>query len=242
MAEASVAVYPGSFDPITTGHLDVIERAAKVFDRLIVGVLANPRKTPLLSVDERLAIIRESLAEALPAELAGRVAATAFDGLTVEFCLAQGARFVVRGLRAISDFEAELQLAHTNRVLAPEVDTMFFMTALGHGYVSSSLAREIASFGGDVSSLVPAPAVAALRRHLGPEFRLTGYLERVGRLPRSAIIRPTSANASRARALARRAIRSTSSSSSSASNRSSPTGRSCPSPTTSSSTRTWRSA
>ena len=157
----NVAVYPGSFDPITNGHLDILERAAAVFDRVIVGVLANPRKTPLLAVDERIRIIREALAEAgMPPD---RIEVMAFDGLTVDFGHAQGASAIVRGLRAISDFESEMQLAHNNRVLAPDIDTVFFMTSVANGYVSSSLVKEIASFGGDVSSMVPPAAVTALR-------------------------------------------------------------------------------
>lgn len=168
MTEPRAAVYPGSFDPITVGHLDVIERAAGLFERLVVGVLVNPRKAPLLPIDERLEVIRASIGEAIRPDLAGRVEAVAFDGLTVDFCRAQGARFVVRGLRAVSDFDAELQLAHTNRVLAGDVDTVFFMTSLEHGYVSSTLAREIASFGGDVGSLVPRAAARALESHLRP--------------------------------------------------------------------------
>jgi pantetheine-phosphate adenylyltransferase len=160
----SVAVYPGSFDPITNGHLDVIRRAAFAFETVVVGVLANPRKQPLLTADERVEIIRASIAGGAPAR--GRIEVQAFDGLTVEFCHAVGASFIVRGLRAISDFEAEMQLAHNNRKLAPDVDTVFFMTALEHGYVSSSLVKEIASFGGDVAEMVPAAALAALRRSL----------------------------------------------------------------------------
>ena len=112
----SVAVYPGSFDPITNGHLDIVERAINVFERVIIGVLANPRKTSLLGVEERIRIIRAALAEAgVPA---GRIEVTSFDGLTIDFCRAQGATAIVRGLRAISDFESEMQLAHNNRVLA----------------------------------------------------------------------------------------------------------------------------
>jgi pantetheine-phosphate adenylyltransferase len=149
----TVAVYPGSFDPITNGHLDVVGRATRVFDRVIVAVLANPRKMPLLDTAARVAAIRESVAE-----IDARVEVEAFEGLTVEFCRARGAGFIVRGLRAISDFELEMQLAHNNRRLAPDVDTVFFMTAVEHGYVSSSLVKEIASFGGDVSGMVP-PAV-----------------------------------------------------------------------------------
>ena len=156
----SVAVYPGSFDPVTNGHLDVVRRAAAVFDRIVVGVLENPRKQPMLPVGERVATIREALSEG---GLADRVEVAAFTGLTVDFCRARGAAFIVRGLRAISDFETEMQLAHNNRKLAPDVDTVFFMTALEHGYVSSSLVKEIASFGGDISTMVPPAAATALR-------------------------------------------------------------------------------
>jgi pantetheine-phosphate adenylyltransferase len=163
----NVAVYPGSFDPITLGHLDVIGRAARMFDRLVVGVLANPRKAPLFDADRRVALIRESLAAEHRDGAGAAVEVEAFEGLTVDFCRAHGARWVVRGLRAISDFELELQLAQTNRVLAPEVDAVFLMTALEHGYVSSSLAKEIATFGGDVTALVPPPAVRALGEHFG---------------------------------------------------------------------------
>jgi pantetheine-phosphate adenylyltransferase len=166
----SVAVYPGSFDPITNGHLDILERATTVFERVLIGVLANPRKTPLLAVDERIRVIAAAIeAAGGPAASAladGRIAITAFDGLTVDFCHANGATAIVRGLRAISDFETEMQLAHNNRVLAPDVDTVFFMTSIDHGYVSSSLVKEIASFGGDVSAMLPAPAEAALRAAL----------------------------------------------------------------------------
>jgi pantetheine-phosphate adenylyltransferase len=163
----NVAVYPGSFDPITNGHLDVIARAAGVFDRLVVAVLNNPRKEPLLPLDERIAIIRGSLDTASPS-VAGRVEVEGFDGLTVDFCHARGARFIVRGLRAISDFETEIQLAHNNRKLASDVDTVFFMTALEHGYVSSSLVKEIARFGGDISAMVPPAAAERLRSVLRP--------------------------------------------------------------------------
>jgi pantetheine-phosphate adenylyltransferase len=158
----TIAVYPGSFDPITNGHLDVIGRAAGVFERVIVAVLANPRKQPLLSADERVAVIRTALAAT--GVDAARVTVDTFDGLTVDFCRRVGAGFIVRGLRAVSDFETEMQLAHNNRRLAPGVDTVFFMTAVEHGYVSSSLVKEIAAFGGDVSEMIPPVAVDALRR------------------------------------------------------------------------------
>ena len=155
-----IAVYPGSFDPLTNGHLDVIGRAARAFDKVVVAVLANPRKTPLLPTGERVAVIRASI-HADP-RLADAVEVATFDGLTVEFCRRVGASFLVRGLRAVADFETELQLAHNNRVLAPDVDTVCFLTSLEHAYVSSSLVKEIAQFGGDVSGMVPRPAVDAL--------------------------------------------------------------------------------
>jgi pantetheine-phosphate adenylyltransferase len=161
----SVAVYPGSFDPITNGHLDIVERAANVFDTLIVAVLANPKKAPLLSVDERIAVIREALSEA-GAPAGGTVEVDSFDGLTVDFARQHGASAIVRGLRAISDFETEMQLAHNNRALAPAIDTVFFMTSAENSYVSSSLVKEIASFGGDVSRMIPAAARGALERAL----------------------------------------------------------------------------
>ncbi|HVA86142.1 MAG TPA: pantetheine-phosphate adenylyltransferase [Candidatus Saccharimonadales bacterium] len=160
-----VAVYPGSFDPVTFGHLDILARAAEVFDRVIVAVLANPRKTPLLASAERMDVVRRSVAEVAPA-LWPRIDVEAFDGLTVEFCRSRGVRSMVRGLRAISDFETEMLLAHNNRRLAPDIDTVFFMTSLEQSYVSSSLVREIAQFGGDIAALVPGPAAEALRRAL----------------------------------------------------------------------------
>jgi pantetheine-phosphate adenylyltransferase len=150
----TTAVYPGSFDPITFGHVDVIGRAATVFDRVVVGVLINPRKSPLLSLEQRTAVIREAIDEELP-DRAGQIDVEGFDGLTVDFALKVGADFIVRGLRAVSDFESELQMAHTNRKQVPRVDTIFFMTALEHAYLSSSLVKEIALFGGDVSQMVP---------------------------------------------------------------------------------------
>lgn len=152
-----VAVFPGSFDPITNAHLDVVRRGAELFDRLVIGVLGNPRKTPLFSVEERVALIEAEVGD-LPS-----VQVEAFDGLTVEFAARHQAEFVIRGLRAISDFEAELQMAHTNRRLAPGIDTVFLMTGLEFGYVSSSLAKEVAAFGGDVSPMVPPGVERALR-------------------------------------------------------------------------------
>ncbi len=153
-----VAVFPGSFDPMTNAHLDVARRAAALFDRLVIGVLNNPRKSPLFSVDERIAQITKAVAD-----FGQNVEVAGFDGLTVDFARRNQAGFIVRGLRAVSDFEAELQMAHTNRKLQPGVDTVFLMSALDYGYLSSSLAKEVAQFGGEIAGMVPEPVADALR-------------------------------------------------------------------------------
>jgi pantetheine-phosphate adenylyltransferase len=154
-----VAVFPGSFDPMTNAHLDVARRAATLFDRLVIGVLNNPKKQPLFDTEQRVGLIRASVAD-----FGDNVEVESFDGLTVAFARAHDAGFIVRGLRAVSDFEAELQMAHTNRKLEPSVDTAFLMSGLEHGYLSSTLAKEVAQFGGDVSGMVPAPVAEALTR------------------------------------------------------------------------------
>jgi len=159
-----VALYPGSFDPMTLGHLDVLRRALGAFDRVVVAVLRNPAKAPRLSAATRVAVIEAAVREAGLAE--DRVQVTTFEGLTVDAARANGAAAVVRGLRGVSDFETELQLAQNNRRLAPDIDTVCFITAPEHGSISSSLVREIAAFGGDVSSMVPAAAATALREAL----------------------------------------------------------------------------
>ena len=156
-----VALYPGSFDPVTNGHLDVLSRALGVFDQVIVAVLENPRKSPLLPTETRVVVLETAIRDA--GINPDHATVTTFDGLTVQAAQAHDARWIVRGLRAISDFEAEGQLAHNNRVLEPDVDTVFFMTSVDYGYVSSSLVKEIAQFGGDVSTMVPPAAVTALR-------------------------------------------------------------------------------
>ena len=158
-----VAVFPGSFDPITNAHLDVVRRGAVLFDRLVIGVLDNTRKSPLFSTTERVALITAEVGDLGPS-----VSVEAFNGLTVEFATRHEAGFVIRGLRAISDFEAELQMAHTNRRLAPNIDTVFLMTGLEYGYVSSTLAKEVATFGGDVTEMVPPGVGAALRERFQP--------------------------------------------------------------------------
>lgn len=154
-----LAVYPGSFDPITNGHMDVIERARVVFDRLLVAVLVNTRKAPSLEAEERAELIRLALDEALGSQASSGIEVMTYSGLTVELARERGATSIVRGLRALSDFENEQAIAHLNRQLAPEIDTVFFMTGLEHAYLSSSLVREIAAFDGDLSAMVP-PVVA----------------------------------------------------------------------------------
>ena len=154
----SIAVYPGTFDPITNGHLDVLTRALGIFQRVIVTIAPNIRKNPLFSTDERMQFIHAALPEYV-----NRLEFAVFEGLLVDFCRSRNASVIVRGLRALADFEYEFQFAHMNRRLAPGVDTVFFMTDERNHYVSSSLVKEVASLGGDVTGLVPAPVVAALR-------------------------------------------------------------------------------
>lgn len=147
-------LYPGSFDPITNGHLNLIERGVTVFGRLTVAVAQNVRKTALFTADERVAMIREALRES-----AGlgpdKVDVTTFEGLLVDYARKSGANVILRGLRALSDFEFEFQMTHMNRRLAPDIETIFMMTGEEHFYVASSLVREIAVFGGNLSGLVP---------------------------------------------------------------------------------------
>ena len=149
----TTAVYPGSFDPVTNGHLDVITRGAKLFDRVIVGVLHNSSKSPLFSVEERVKML-EDVTSDLP-----NVEIRAFNGLLIDFVRQNDANVIVRGLRAITDFEYELQLAQMNRVIAPEIDTLFLTTNLKYAYLSSSMAKEVAMYGGDISEFLD-PAVA----------------------------------------------------------------------------------
>ena len=143
------ALYPGSFDPLTLGHLDLMERAAVLFDGLVVAVLQNPSKTPAFPLEQRLEQIRLATTH-----LAG-VEVRSFDGLTVDMARECGAGVILRGLRALSDFEFELQLAHTNKTLAPHLETLFLATAAHHSFLSSSVVKEVARFGGDVSRMVP---------------------------------------------------------------------------------------
>ena len=157
-----VALYPGSFDPITLGHLDILERAMEIFDRVVVSVLRNPDKQPLFSVEERVELIREATRT-----LDGEVEVDAFDGLTVEHAERVGAIAIVRGLRAVSDFESEFQMALMNRRLDPDIHTVFLMTSAPNVFMSSALVKEVCRLGGDISEFVPPPVAEALRRRLG---------------------------------------------------------------------------
>ena len=156
-----IAVYPGTFDPVTYGHLDIVRRSAKLFDEVVIGVLNNSANTPLFSVDERVKILRKTT-EDIP-----NVRVDQFNGLSVDFARKWGAVVIVRGLRLITDFEFELQMAQTNRKLAPEVDTTFLYTSLQYSYLSSTTVREVAGFGGDVSEFVPPYVADQIHKKLG---------------------------------------------------------------------------
>ncbi len=143
------AIYPGSFDPLTYGHIDMIRRASRMVDELVVAVLINSAKKPLFSINERVSMIEESFPDL------SNIKVTSFEGLTAEFARNAGADIIVRGLRAVTDFEYELQIAQTNRVISPQLDTIFLTTSLEYAYLSSTIVREVASYGGDISKFVP---------------------------------------------------------------------------------------
>ncbi len=147
------AIYPGSFDPVTLGHLDIIQRSSCLADHLIVGVLNNTTKTPLFSVDERVNMLREVTREL------GNVEVMSFSGLLVDFAREQNVQVIIRGLRAVTDFEYELAMSQTNRVANPDVDTIFLNTSLKYAYLSSSIVKEMAMYGGDISKFVPAQII-----------------------------------------------------------------------------------
>lgn len=162
MSGVSAAVFPGSFDPFTNGHVDIVERSLKIFDRLIIGVLHNPNKSSLFTVEERVELISKVLKRH-----GQRVVVQPFSGLLVDFVKKVDTRAIVRGLRAISDYDYETQMALMNRHLNPELETLFLVTSEENSYVSSSLVKQIATLGGDVSRLVPDAVEQALRRKLG---------------------------------------------------------------------------
>jgi len=161
----TLAIYPGSFDPITNGHTSIIESGLVAFDRLIVAVLHNPGKEPLFTVEERIAMIRETVVE-IGADPA-RVEVDRFDGLLVDYCRRKEARVILRGLRAVADFEYELQMANMNRHLNEEIETVFLMANDAYFYVASNLVKEVTKLGGDVSKLVPVAVATKLRAKLG---------------------------------------------------------------------------
>ena len=156
MSQKQIAVYPGSFDPITYGHLDIIDRGLEVFDEIVVAVAQNIDKKGLFSTAERIALIRAAVNNN------PRVKVDTFEGLLVDYVIAQGARVILRGLRAVSDFEYEFQIAQMNHNLRREVETLFMMTSVPYGYLSSSIVKEVASLQGPVETLVPPPVHKAL--------------------------------------------------------------------------------
>lgn len=155
-----IAIYPGSFDPITFGHVDIIARGCRLFDKVIVAVLRNPNKTPLFTMQERIALIIEATSHINGVEV------DCFSGLTVTYARTKGAKVLIRGLRAVSDFEMELQMAHTNKTLSEDIETVFLTTSNEHSFLSSSVVKEIARFGGPVDHLVPAKVAIALSQRL----------------------------------------------------------------------------
>ncbi len=154
------AIYPGSFDPVTYGHMDIIIRSCKIVDELIVGVLCNKAKMPLFSAEERVKMLKEVTKDLK------KVRIVTFNGLLVDFASEMGADLIIRGLRAITDFEYELQMSQTNHKLEPNVETMFLTTSIEYSYLSSTTVREIAAFGGDLSQFVPEAVAAELRRKM----------------------------------------------------------------------------
>lgn len=158
MMMSSIAVCPGSFDPVTLGHIDIVTRGAQVFDKVIVAVLNNQRKKPLFTIEERLSLLKESTKH-LP-----NVEIDSFDGLLVDYVKKKNARAIIKGLRAVSDFEYELQMASINRKLDDEIETFFMMTNNKYSFLSSSIVKEIASYGASVSDLVPKPVEDALKQ------------------------------------------------------------------------------
>jgi pantetheine-phosphate adenylyltransferase len=158
-----IALYPGSFDPVTRGHLDILERACLVFDRVIVGVLDNPSKSPLFTTEERVDLIRRSIEDTPQVEV------DTFDGLTVDFAQHVGAIAIVRGLRVTSDFENEFQMTLMNRRLNPDVHTVFLMTSFSNVFISSSIIKEVFRLGGAIDDAVPPASAEALRRKFGQD-------------------------------------------------------------------------
>ena len=159
-----IGVYPGSFDPVTNGHLDIIERASKIFDKLIVAVLVNPNKTPVFDIDERVELLKETT-EHLP-----NVEVKAFKGLLIDFMKQENAKVIVKGLRAVSDFEYEFQMALLNKKLEPSIETIFMMTNSKYSYLSSSMVKEVTRFGGCIEDLVPEKIAKKVMKKLNKKY------------------------------------------------------------------------
>lgn len=157
----NIAIYAGTFDPLTFGHLDLIERAARLVEKVIIGVAASPGKKPMFSSDERIALAKTVLAHCPTVEVQG------FDGLLVDFAKQHNAQIILRGMRAVADFDYEFQLASMNRHMMPDIETLFLMPAEKYMYVSASIVREIASLGGDITGFVPPAVVEALHQKVG---------------------------------------------------------------------------
>jgi len=153
----TIAVYPGSFDPLTNGHLDLITRGSRLFDHLIVAILTNTNKQPLFSIDERLSMLRETCASFSNVEI------DTFEGLLVDYARRRNARVILRGIRAVSDYEAELQMAHLNRRMHPEAETVFLLATEDYSFISSRMIKEIVTLGGDVAQFVPGAVLRSLR-------------------------------------------------------------------------------
>ena len=159
-----IAIYPGSFDPVTFGHLDIMQRASQTVDELVVGVLVNQAKIALFSVEERVKMLK-IITKDYP-----NVRVESFHGLLVDFAREQGAGFIIRGLRAITDFDYELQMAQTNRIMAPGIDTIFFATNLEYAYLSSTTVKEVASYGGDITKFVPESVARAVEEKIRDRY------------------------------------------------------------------------
>ena len=159
-----VAVYPGSFDPVTLGHIDIIQRTAKMFDKVVIGVLRNRSKSPLFTAEERVELLKQVTAD-IP-----NVEVQSFQGLLIDFVRQNHANVIVRGLRAITDFEYELQMAQTNRIMSPDLDTLFLTTSLEYAYLSSTTVKEVAAFGGDISAFVPPYVEEKIRERMHERY------------------------------------------------------------------------
>ncbi len=159
-----IAVYPGTFDPVTNGHIDLVERSLRIFDEVIVAIAVNPKKAPLFSIEERIAMFKESTTKYKNVVIEG------FDGLLVDYVKRKSAVGIIRGLRAVSDFEYEMQMALMNRRLDSEIETVFLMPNEEYSFITSTIVKEAASYGGDVSSLVPKVVVEKLKRKFGKRY------------------------------------------------------------------------